>query len=261
MKIFVLGGVALAAMMAGPATAADMPLKAPPPVAAYSWSGCYVGVEGGGSWGRSRHTSVAGSVFEPPPISPGPAPGVNIAGPFNLSGALVGGEAGCNYQSGGWVIGFELDGSVTTKDGQGTEAAIGFPTWVSQTTERGIATARLRLGYAGWDKWLWYVTGGGAWAKFDLTEWDSAGPIATTYRQTDWRGGWTVGAGAEYALGHGWSVKSEFLYVDFGAWTTFTNLPFASGTLAPREVRAYDYIVRFGMNYRFDWTRPVVAKY
>jgi outer membrane immunogenic protein len=259
-KNVVLAGVALATMIAGPAMAADMPVKAPAP-AAYGWSGCYVGLQAGASWGRSRHTSVPGSVFEPPPVFPGPSPGVNIAGPFDLSGMLGGVEGGCNYQNGGWVIGFELDGSVTTKGGQGNEAEIGFPTWISQTTERGIATARLRLGYAGWDRWLLYVTGGGALAKFDLTEWEITAPTATTYRQTDWRGGWTVGAGAEYALGHGWSVKSEFLYVDFGTWTTFTNPPFAFGTLAPREVRAYDYIVRFGMNYRFDWTQPVVAKY
>src|SRR5438105_4373621 len=103
MKNFIPAGVALAAMIAGPATAADMPLKTRPPAAAYSWTGCYVGLEGGGSWGRSRHTTVPGSVFEPPPVSPGPPPGVDIAGPFNLSGALVGAEAGCSYQSGGWV--------------------------------------------------------------------------------------------------------------------------------------------------------------
>ena len=52
MKRLLLGSfVALA--MGSAAVAADMPVKAPPPVAAFSWTGCYVGIEGGGAWGRS----------------------------------------------------------------------------------------------------------------------------------------------------------------------------------------------------------------
>src|SRR5262249_10574870 len=113
-------------------------------------------------------------------------------------------------------------------------------------------------------KWLWYVTGGGAWAKFDTTEWLSGSPTTTTFTQTDWRGGWTVGAGTEYALGYGWSIKGEFLYVDFGTYNTFTGGPLPQGTLEPREVRVRDYIWRFGMNYKFGWvgkSPAVVARY
>ena len=45
MKNRFLGSLALAAMIAGPATAADLPYKAPPalPVAYYDWSGIYGG--------------------------------------------------------------------------------------------------------------------------------------------------------------------------------------------------------------------------
>src|SRR5258705_13431910 len=56
MKRFLLGSVALAAMIAGPAMAADMPLKAPPPVVVYSWTGCYVGGHVGGKSSRSDLT-------------------------------------------------------------------------------------------------------------------------------------------------------------------------------------------------------------
>src|SRR5688572_25255402 len=49
MKTFFLGGMALAAMVAGPAMAADMPVKAlPPPPALYDWSGAYIGFNIGG---------------------------------------------------------------------------------------------------------------------------------------------------------------------------------------------------------------------
>ncbi len=54
MKKFLLGSVALAAVIAGPAMAADMPLKAPPPPPVFSWTGCYVGIEGGGRLGTQQ---------------------------------------------------------------------------------------------------------------------------------------------------------------------------------------------------------------
>jgi outer membrane immunogenic protein len=43
--------MALAAVIAGPAMAADMPVKAlPPPPVVYDWSGAYVGFNIGGAW-------------------------------------------------------------------------------------------------------------------------------------------------------------------------------------------------------------------
>ena len=47
----------------GSAFAADLPpapqVYAPPVVAPiYSWTGCYLGIEGGGAWGQSQHTAV-----------------------------------------------------------------------------------------------------------------------------------------------------------------------------------------------------------
>ena len=44
--------------------------------------------------------------------------------------------------------------------------------------ERWLATARGRLGYPV-DKWLFYVTGGAAWAKIDSAEWIITAPSAT----------------------------------------------------------------------------------
>jgi hypothetical protein len=47
MNKILISGMALAAMIAGPAMAADMPVKAPPPVPVFSWTGCYIGIQGG----------------------------------------------------------------------------------------------------------------------------------------------------------------------------------------------------------------------
>jgi outer membrane immunogenic protein len=76
--------------------------------------------------------------------------------------------------------------------------------------------------------------------------------------------GWTAGAGAEYALMNGWSIKAEYLYVDLGrASTTSTNLT-AGGAAFPSNVFTHTVnlrsnIGRIGVNYKFG--RPVVAKY
>src|SRR5690348_15853345 len=105
--IGILTGV-LALGAAGAASAADMAVKArplPPPVPVYNWTGCYIGIEGGGAWGRSRHTNQVGGV------------NTDITNDFDLSGALVGGTLGCNYQINQFVIGIEGDGSWTDKRG------------------------------------------------------------------------------------------------------------------------------------------------
>jgi outer membrane immunogenic protein len=51
MKKLLASVVGLGALAAVPATAADMPLKAPPPVVVYNWTGFYVGGNVGYSWG------------------------------------------------------------------------------------------------------------------------------------------------------------------------------------------------------------------
>jgi outer membrane immunogenic protein len=73
--------------------------------------------------------------------------------------------------------------------------------------------------------------------------------------------GWTVGGGAEWALGGNWSAKFEYLYVDLGSFnTTFTGFPGCFGTsLICHEVLAgtgnissrITDIVRVALNYQF----------
>jgi outer membrane immunogenic protein len=69
------------------------------------------------------------------------------------------------------------------------------------------------------------------------------------------RTGWTVGAGYEYVLGYGWSIKGEYLYVRFEDYTTFTTPPFGGFGLniAPRNNRLDENVFRAGMNYKIGW--------
>ena len=93
--------------------------------------------------------------------------------------------------------------------------------------------------------------GGIAWAKIDTSEFLSGRVINASLQESNTRSGWTVGGGLEYTLGYGWSAKSEFLYVKFDNFTTFTSGPFSTNILSPREVKLEDYIWRAGLNYKF----------
>jgi outer membrane immunogenic protein len=76
--------------------------------------------------------------------------------------------------------------------------------------------------------------------------------------------GGTVGVGLEYALGNGWSVKGEYLYVDLNSHnrtllpTTVIGTPATGGSFADRGGDRFS-VARVGVNYKFGG--PVVAKY
>jgi len=280
MKKLFLTSVAVVALNAsGPALAADMPVKArpAPPPAVYSWTGCYGGGFVGYGWGKSQHRAPQENLF----LFQNPAEldvdthrhfVGDITPSFDMNGALGGFNVGCQYQFGWWLIGVEGDWAATNKDGQAFNNVLGFAfpnppgvpllrSFVSQTTERWMSTARLRLGWAA-DKWLFFITGGAAWSGVDVTVWDPFAPATTAHHKRTLTG-WTAGAGWEYALGYGWSWKSEFLYIDYG-WTRFFDpadacSPGCDAFLHPREVSLKNYVFRTGLNWRFDWGKAPVA--
>jgi len=144
MKKLFLGSVALVALGLGApaAFAAERAVPAyappPPPVPVYTWSGCYAGANAGYSGGRSTQTTVANSVLTGNGLGSAPAPlglagggviapvpaGTSIAGDLNLSGFIGGFQGGCNYQFGQWVVGAEVDGAATNKEGQNFEVGL-----------------------------------------------------------------------------------------------------------------------------------------
>jgi outer membrane immunogenic protein len=247
MKKLLLGGFVLA-LTAGSAMAADMRVKAPPLAApAFSWNGCYVGVEGGYAWGRSRHVSVG-------------APGFGGLGDFtpsfNVTGGLAGGEVGCNAMLTGtsWVFGVESDFSWTNKKGSAFETGpAGFATFTFQDTtrERWISTSRMRIGPSWGALWI-YATGGFASARVEAqvaVPFGTFGPLAaTTFYDNNYLYGWTAGAGFESALWNTWSWKVEYLYVRLENQT----FRFLGQPVAPRgALNLDDHIVRVGLNWRF----------
>lgn len=73
----------------------------------------------------------------------------------------------------------------------------------------------------------------------------------------DHRNGYTVGAGLEYMFAQNWSAKIEYQFYDFGSASFI-----APAALAPfGSFRTEDHVVKAGINYRFNWGGPVVARY
>ena len=205
--------------LATSALAADLPRAMPPTrapifVPGYSWTGFYVGINGGGAWGRSDWSGFAGD--------------------NDVSGGLVGVTAGYNWQSGQWVFGLEGDIDWSNIKGNFTNAAC--PTGC-ETKNTWLGTARGRLGYA-FDRVMPYVTGGAALGDVRATQ---AGVGSTTETNV----GWTVGAGIEAAVIANWTAKLEYLYVDLGDVSCAACLPAASNA----DFRAH--VVRAGLNFRF----------
>ena len=273
MKKLLLGTFALVAFgTAAPAIAADMavrPLAAP---AAFSWTGCHVGglVGYGGGHSDGYTATGASTIATPGADAVLPFAGQRRSNDFNLTGFTGGGDVGCDYQIEAWVVGIEGDWSNLNKEGQAFNApgttlpnALGlFNVTAYETQERWFATARGRAGYA-LDKYFLYVTGGAAWMKIDSSHFclqcfSAAGaPLGGAFFrnefQSDRRSGWTVGVGAEYALSHGWSVRSEYLYVSIPTYTTFTT-PTGVGLSSQvnnLSTRLYDYLWRAGLTYKF----------
>lgn len=93
-----VGSISLVTLAAIPAYAADMPLKAPPPV--LSWTGGYVGLNGGYGWGDWDSDSIA-AIFPD---------GVTTTADPDVRGWFGGVTAGYNWQSSQqWVVGVEGD--------------------------------------------------------------------------------------------------------------------------------------------------------
>jgi len=267
MKKLLLTGFALAALaFGGPAFAADMPTKAPlevPPP--FSWTGWYVGVNGGGAWGRSHDRTT--TVFSPTGyFAASSVPAIAAAGDqhVDFSGGTAGGQIGYNLQAGHGLVGLEADfgwlglsGSQTTSALYPCCAPTGF-TINSNVKTDWLFTLRPRFGFVA-DNWLFYFTGGLAVSEIKAN-WIFTDTFATaleTASLSNTKAGWTAGLGAEYAFAGRWSAKLEWLHIDLGSATvSSTNLTAFTPPIAfPSNVFTHSAnlvsdVVRVGINYR-----------
>jgi outer membrane immunogenic protein len=244
MKKFLLVTSAIAAFFAAPATAADLsrpparPVYTPPAVAVplfYTWTGCYIGGNGGGIWAHRDWTD--------------PILGRGDFGSQTASGALGGFQGGCDYQRGPWVFGVagDWDWSRATN----TSANVVFPLLTNESKIKSLSSLTFRGGYA-WDRFLFYVKGGGAWLQSDFDV-QTAGTTFGTTSVT--RRGWTAGVGGEYAFLNWLSGFVEWDYYQFRNSVANLNCTVSApcGFLAPLPVSVDTNVnvIKAGLNLRF----------
>jgi outer membrane immunogenic protein len=238
MKKILLGSVALVALSTASAFAADLPArtytKAPAyvPAPIYNWTGFYIGGHVGGAFENNSFGGFA------------------VSG--NRSSFLGGGQIGADYQfAPNWVVGIE--GNYSWVDLKRT-ATLG--TLVLNDKTNGLGSVTGRVGYT-WGPALLYVKGGAGFRDGNGLSATIAGvPAAVT--GSSHTTGYTVGAGLEYMFAPNWSAKVEYQYYNFGSTTaTAATVPVATTVNVNRDVNT----VKLGVNYRFNWGGPVVAKY
>ena len=303
MKNIMIAGAALVALTSS-AYAADMPLKAAPIVAVYSWNGWYIGGNGGYSWGRANtdqtdpSTTTSTARLFRTSISPGNeiigsgavlgVPGTfpavttttastGTSGRANVDGFIGGLQAGYNHQfDRQWLAGLEADFQYSAQRGDQSDCGVagcpaGSAFGSSSTRLKWFGTFRGRVGYLPTDRVLLYATGGLAYGKID-TDYISGinGVTLLAASSSTWRAGWTVGAGVEGVVSDRWTLKAEYLYADYGSYSTSlgtgasvttvtTGLIGNGGVLqttavtnvsASTSTRFTDSIFRVGANYR-----------
>jgi len=261
MKNLLLGSVALAVLVAaGPATAADMPVKAPigapPIVSIYNWNGFYVGGHAG--WGFA-HSDGTGNLLDPTnPVFIGEH-GAN-SNSVSSDGILGGGQIGFNWMA--WqnvVLGVEADLSFANLKSNTANTTVDGTSFHYQIVDR-FGTVRGRIGYA-FNNWLIYGTGGFAWAHAYATSTQgpcgrgdltctmpfSPVPLGTVNSNTFNLTGWTAGGGVEVGITSKWTARLEYLYMDYGS-VTFTTPSFNRTHTNTTTTN----IARLGVNYKFN---------
>src|SRR4051812_39934239 len=201
----------------------------------YNWTGFYVGLNAGGAWSESNATTS--TVFAPPfgYFAASSVTSIGTVGNQNLNqSSFTGGlTAGYNWQVSNAVVGLEGDFNYFGFKRSVSSGAVYpccAPTSYTINTSASadwLATVRGRVGFLATPALLLYGTGGLAVANvrasYAFTDTFAAATESASISST--RYGWTAGAGGEYALLNGWSIKAEYLYVDLGrASTTSTNL-------------------------------------
>jgi outer membrane immunogenic protein len=201
---------AIAAMTAtGSAFAADLRVKAPPPVT-YDWTGFYAGVSLGGRWAHAEATLVGVAGGAPLPI--------NNPGIYESSTARVSGYFGYNWQIGrAWVVGIEGDlawarAGSTHAFIPGVVPAVGDQTECNNLWDAGL---RGRVGVVVTPNALLFGTGGVGWVHARTTA--ARLGLGSQSIEAD-RVGYTIGGGGEVMITKNLLARAEYRYLQANKW-------------------------------------------
>jgi outer membrane immunogenic protein len=257
MKKLTLHAMAITLLLGATAGAADLrrpaPVKAPapPPVAVYNWTGCYVGAGGGyGMWNQKNVLLIDGS----------PASLETTNGGQGWFGTV---QVGCDYQlSGNWVVGAFADSDFGNIKVDATPG----PNVVAREKLKWSWAAGGRLGYVVLPNLLAYASGGFTQAHFDAAQMFQASDGAPRgfHFNAHTYSGWFLGTGYEYGLQWlpGLFLKTEYRYAKFRV----ANLPWVSDPPGvpinfSTQARTSEQTIRTELVWRFNVGGPVVARY
>lgn len=218
---------------AGSAYAADMPLKAPlaPPPPAPTWTGWYIGINGGGGWGRvSPNAADVGpdSFFAGANV---PAVVAGASRGFHETGGLAGGQVGYLYQPapGQAIVGLDLAFDWSGLKGSANSGFTPYPvtaptgfSWNLAAKSQSLFTAVGRIG-PDMGTWFPYVSAGAAYSHltYSANYIDTFYPSVSNNSFSRDAGGWVVGAGAEFRFAEHWLLRGEYLHTEFASITGF----------------------------------------
>lgn len=237
MKRSLLASVSVLALSFG-AMAADLPPRtAPiykaPPAPAWSWTGFYLGINGGGVWHRAKAHLTDG------------VPSDDFS-TVNSSGGTFGGQVGVNWQVQQLVLGVEADWNWV--DAGGSANFVRFTTTSAPFASKlsSLMTVRGRLGFTVVPATMIYGTGGFAAGRVNN---QSPNPNAMGEFPDDHKtkSGWTAGGGIEHMFTPNWTAKAEALYVDLGRSAV-------QGSFGPGYTGRYNntaVVARAGLNYKW----------
>lgn len=248
-----------------------------------TWTGPYVGASLGYSGGKMSYPASA--TFTPDVVSDAVSSDavstdtVSARAKLNSSGVIGGGLIGYDFHTSGVVIGLVADFSAT-----GTEAKITADAALGTSDVNGTAnghigskldyfgTVRARIGVPlAENRFMPYITGGFAYGRvtssagvaYSGTADESSGSGSLSIERKTNHTGWTLGAGAEYAVTQRIHFGVEYLYAELGTKEIVggslatdsisllgTSLP--SGTVdAGLSIKPTINIVRATISYRF----------
>ena len=257
MKKLATCAVAVSGLLGTSAFAADIAVKGPPvppPAPVYNWTGWYVGLNAGASFGHAQTDfNVAPFTFseKAAPATFITFPGVSFSDSAQPDGFMGGGQIGYNWQfSPVWVVGVEADfqgalerdninfshplneNPILSTASPGITATSTAFTDVTTKIE-WFGTARLRAGYVwGNGNVFSYLTGGFAYGKVDIEGTNTvsgvlhslSGPeaffINQSFGHNNVNTGWVAGYGTEGVIdfwgARNWTWKIEGLWMDLG---------------------------------------------
>lgn len=222
------------------ASAADLPMKAPPmrvvqPIP-FTWTGFYIGGSAGiisqNTVGTDNGSATGESFWQ------------NTGDQYGIPGnsGLFGVNVGYNYQlSNNIVLGIEADIAFSGLSNSYTSNGLTVGSKLNS-----LGTVRGRIGYA-FDRALVYGTGGFAYGHVENSAFDASNPSYNA-NTSGTMTGWTVGGGLEYAFTNNWTVRVEALYVDLGTKSGF--YPEGSSGCSFGFKNIYT-LGRVGVNYKF----------